>query len=137
MIDSKQRSYGNWQGDVERTAGWINQVLFTERATRDAPRVFVKYRDLLDDWTREIARTGALLDLSVIRDVPATTIVQTHDFVDHSLSRSRETWDEFEIPDGLRELADEVWQLMSRLVEEGADGDSELTGRLEAARCRL
>ena len=26
VIESKQRSYGNWQGDVERTAGWINQV---------------------------------------------------------------------------------------------------------------
>ena len=35
VIESKQRSYGNWQGDVERTAGWINQVLFTERATRE------------------------------------------------------------------------------------------------------
>jgi hypothetical protein len=134
VIDSKQRSYGGWQGDVERTAGWVNQVLFTERATRDTPRFFVKYRDLLDDWTREIGRAGELLDLAVIRDVPASTIVQTHDFVDHSLSRSRETWDEFEIPDGLRELADEVWELVSRLVEDGADGDEQLTERLEEAR---
>lgn len=134
VIHSKQRSYGDWQSDVERTAAWVNQVLFTERATRDAPRFFVKYKDLLDDWTREIARAGALLDLSVIRDVPASTIVQTHDFVDHSLSRSRETWDEFEIPDGLRKLADEVWELVSRLVEDGADGDEDLTDRLEGAR---
>jgi hypothetical protein len=134
VIDSKQRSYGNWQGDVERTAGWINQALFTERATRDAPRFFVKYRDLLSDWTQEIARAGDLLDLALIRDVPASTIVQTHDFVDQSLSRSRETWDEFEIPDGLRELADEVWEVMSSLVESGAEADSELMERLEGAR---
>jgi hypothetical protein len=134
VIDSKQRSYGDWHGDVERTAGWVNQVLFTERATREAPRFFVKYKNLLDDWTREIARAGELLDLSVIRDVPAPAIVQTHEFVDHALSRSRETWDEFEIPDGLRGIADEVWELMSRLAEEGADGDEALTERLDAAR---
>jgi hypothetical protein len=134
VVDSKHRSYGDWQGDVERTAGWVNQVLFTERATRDAERFFVKYQALLDDWTREIARAGELLDLSVIRDVPASTIVQTHEFVDRSLSRSRETWGEFEIPDGLRELADEVWELVSRLVEEGADGDEDLIQRLETAR---
>ena len=51
VIDSKQRSYGSWQGDVERTAGWVNQVLFTERATRHGPRAFIRYQDLLDDWT--------------------------------------------------------------------------------------
>lgn len=133
VVGSKQRSYGNWQGDVERTAGWINQVLFTERATRDAPRFFVRYQDLLEDWTREIARAGEVLDLAIVRDVPASTIVQTHEFVDHSLSRSRETWDEFEIPDGLRELADEVWELVSRLVEDGSGGE-ELTERLDSAR---
>ena len=39
VVDSKQRSYGAWQGDVSRTAGWVNLTLFTERATRDAPRI--------------------------------------------------------------------------------------------------
>jgi hypothetical protein len=134
VVDSKQRSYGTWQGDVERTAGWINQVLFTERATRDGPRIFVKYQDLLDDWTRQIGRAGDILDLAVIRDVPAATIVQTHDFIDRSLSRSRETWDDFEVPEALRDLADEVWELATHLVDVDGDGQSELTDRLDAAR---
>lgn len=133
VIDSKQRSYGKWQGDVDRTAGWLNQVLFTERATREGPRAFVRYQDLLDDWTRPLARVGDLLGLAVVRDAPALSIVQVHEFVDRSLSRSRTTWDDFEIPEPLREQADEVWALISRLADDGAD-DGSLTEQLEAAR---
>jgi hypothetical protein len=134
VIDSKQRSYGNWQGDVDRTAGWINQVLFTERATREGPRVFVRYEDLLDDWTRAIERVGTLLDLDVIREAPATSIVQVHQFVDKSMSRSRASWEDFDIPAGLRRQADEVWELMCRVADEGQDEAGALTDSLEAAR---
>jgi hypothetical protein len=128
VIESKQRSYGNWQGDVDRTAGWLNQVLFTERATREGPRVFVRYQDLLDDWTSVVARVGEELDIDLIRDAPATAIVQVHEFVDRALSRSRTSWDDFEIPAGLREQADGVWELMSRLV----DDDDEAAASLDA-----
>jgi hypothetical protein len=134
VVSSKHRSYGTWEGGVERTAGWINQALFTERATREGPRVFVKYQDLLDDWTKEVGRAGDALDLALIRDVPATTIVQTHEFVDRSLSRSRDSWEDFEIPAALRELADEVWDVVSRLADADTGGEEELTARLESAR---
>jgi hypothetical protein len=133
VVDSKQRSYGNWQGDVERAAGWVNQVLFTERATREGARVFVRYQDLLDDWTKEIARAGEALDLALIREVPASTIVQTHDFVDRSLARARDSWEDFDIPENLRVLADQVWEIASSLAEEDGPSD-EVVGRLEAAR---
>ena len=46
-------------------------MLFTERATRGAPRAFVRYEDLLDDWTRAVAGVGDRLDLDVVRDAPA------------------------------------------------------------------
>jgi hypothetical protein len=133
VIESKQRSYGNWQGDVERTAGWVNQVLFTERATRDGPRAFVKYQDLLDDWTGVTAHVGDVLDLAVVREAPAASIVKIHEFVDQSLSRSRSSWDDFEIPDNLRTLADEVWTLVAGLADQGADEQAALEP-LEAAR---
>ncbi len=133
VVESKQRSYGNWQGEVDRTAGWVNQSLFTERATRDHPRSVVRYQDLLDDWTRTVGRVGEELDLAVVRDAPAQAIVQVHQFVDRSLSRSRATWDDFEIPAGLRTLADDVWELMSGLAEEGAEIEPAVE-RLEAAR---
>ena len=132
VIESKQRSYGSWQGDVERTAGWVNQVLFTERATREGPRAFVRYQDLLDDWTGVTAEVGDLLDLAVVRDAPAATIVKIHDFVDRSLSRSRSSWEDLEIPESLRSLADLVWELVSGLVDQEAGGAT--FEQLEAAR---
>lgn len=134
VIDSKQRSYGNWQGDVERTAAWINQVLFTERATRQGPRTFVRYQDMLDDWTGVTARVGDVLDLAVVRDAPATSIVRIHEFVDHSLSRSRSTWEEFEIPENLRTLADDVWTVVSRLADHDSDEAAALEPLEEARR---
>ena len=53
VIDSKTRWYGGAQGEAGRAAGWINQTLFTERATRESPRAFVRYDDLLEDWTAD------------------------------------------------------------------------------------
>jgi hypothetical protein len=134
VVDSKQRSYGAWQGDVGRTAGWLNQTLFTERATREGLRVFVVYEDLLDDWTRIVGHVGEALDLSVIRDAPAASIVSIHEFVDRGLSRSRAVWEDYAIPSALREQVDVVWKLVSQLAgEEGTDSEA-VTAELEAAR---
>jgi hypothetical protein len=134
VVESKQRSYGTWQSGVGRTAGWLNQVLFTERATRDTPRVFVRYQDLLDDWTNTVARVGNLLDLAVIRDASASSVVRVHEFVDLSLSRSRSNWGDFDVAPALREQADEVWELLSRLADEDGAASPSVVEKLEAAR---
>jgi hypothetical protein len=134
VIDSKQRWYGGWQGDVGHTAAWLNASLFTERATRERPRAFVRYDDLLQDWTKAVGHVGETLDLRVIRDVPAPAIVRVHEFVDQSLSRSRASWEGIDLPNALRELADEAWELLGELaVQEGPPSDA-LIERLEAAR---
>jgi len=132
VIDSKQRYYGRWQGDISRTAGWLNQSLFTERATRQTQRAFVRYEDLLDDWTKSVARVGDLLALKVIQDAPAASIVRVHDFVDRNLSRSRATWDGLDIPAGLREQVDNAWELLMELADQ--PDSPELSDRLDAAR---
>ena len=134
VLESKQRSYGGWQSDVSRTAGWLNQTLFTERATRESPRVFVRYEDLLDDWTRVVGRVGETLDLSVVRDAPAASIVSIHEFVDKGLSRSKANWEEFAIPTALREQVDVVWDLVSQLADENVDDTDAVVQELEAAR---
>jgi hypothetical protein len=134
VIDSKQRSYGAWQGEVGRAAGWVNLMLFTERASREAPRVFVRYEDLLEDWPRAVGRVAEVLDLSVVRDAPVSSMRRAHDFVDRSLSRSRTQWgDDVEIPAALREQAQEVWELMSQLAGED---NGQLSDKLDAARAR-
>jgi len=116
VIDSKQRSYGHWQSDVSRTAGWLNQTLFTERATRESPRVFVRYEDLLDDWTRAIGHAGEQLGLAVVRDATPAAMRRAHEFVDKGLSRSPASWQGFTIPPSLQEQADELWELAQQLA---------------------
>jgi hypothetical protein len=133
VVDSKQRWYGAWQGDVARAAGWVNQTLYTERATRDArARALVRYDELLDDWTRAIGRVGDELDLAVVRNAPATSLRAVHEFVDPSLSRSRADWGDLVLPERLRAQADEAWELMSA----GAD-DRERLDALRAAYVAL
>lgn len=134
VIDSKQRWYGAWQGQVARAASWLNQMLFTERATRDAPRAFVRYDDLLDDWTREVGRVGTALDLAVVRDAPVPAMRSAHEFVDRTLSRSRASWDDFRVPAALREQIDEVWALVSRLADQEGTDAASLIDSFEAAR---
>ena len=78
------------------------------------------------------AHVGDVLDLAVVRDAPAASIVQIHEFVDRSLSRSRSNWEEFEIP-AERALADDVWELVSGLADHDAD-EEKVIEPLEAAR---
>src|ERR1700742_670820 len=111
VVDSKTRWYGEWQGRVARTAGWVQQALYLERATRESPRVLVHYDDLLEDWTRVVGRVGETLDLAVIRDAPVARIRNVHDFVDRSLSRSKPEWGDAKLPARLRTQADETWAL--------------------------
>jgi hypothetical protein len=131
VVDSKQRSYGTWRGAAARAAGWLNQALYTERATRDAPRAFVRFDELVDDWAQTLARVGDALDLAVIADAPWAAMVRVQQFLDPSLARSRPSWDPLEIPAPLREQADEVWELLCRLAD-GEDGG--VLERLDAAR---
>lgn len=120
VVDSKLRWYGGRQDETARAAGWLNQTLFTERATREGRRAFVRYDDLLDDWVRTIGDVGDALDLAQVRDAPAPALRRVHEFVDSGLSRSRAGWDGLDVPDALREQAEAVWTLVSLL----ADGET-------------
>ena len=131
VIESKQRWYGGRQGDISRAAGWLNQTLFTERATRDSPRVFIRYDDLLDDWTHAVGRAAEALDLELVRSASPRAMRTVHEFVDSGLRRSRGDWDRLALPVALRAHAEEVWQLVSRLAD---DDSAELYGGLDDLR---
>ena len=132
VIDSKQRWYGGRQGEISRAAGWINQTLFTERATRDAPRAFIRYDDLLADWTREVVRAEEALDLGLVRSASPAAMRSVHEFVDRDLRRSRADWEGLSLPETLRAQAEEVWQQASRLA--AADAPAEVLEQLDALR---
>ncbi|WP_163760788.1 sulfotransferase family protein [Mycobacterium botniense] len=44
---------------------WLKYNLLAERYTRNLPRVFVEYSNLLDDWRREMTRVGAGLKIDL------------------------------------------------------------------------
>lgn len=128
VLESKSRYYGDWQGDVSRAAGWLNTMLYTERATREGLRTFVRYDDLLDDWTRVVAGVGEELALDPVSSANPGMIRAADEFVDPSLSRATPSWTEFEMPDDLRRLADSVWTLLGRLADRQVPtGDAALT----------
>lgn len=122
VVGSKQKYYNGRLGNAAGTAAWVNMMLHTERATRGSDRVFVRYHDLLDDWTVSLVRAGDALNLRHIQTASAEGMRRVHNFIDPSLHRVRLTWEDVEVPSRLRELADSSWQQLNRLAE--PDGDT-------------
>lgn len=121
VVGSKKKYYDQRQGDVTRTAAWINMMLHTERATRGEQRRFVRYADLLADWTQPVFAIGEAFDLQAVKTAMANDIAQVHKFIDPSLRRVTLTWDDVQVPAALRELAQETWTVLDGLADEGGD----------------
>ena len=126
VVGSKQAYYGRMgagsdQGAVTRTAAWVNMMLHTERATRGERRAFVRYADLLDDWTQPVFALGEAFDLQAVKTAMAVDIAEVHRFVDPSLRRVTAGWDELGVPPRLREVADETWLVLDGLADAGGD----------------
>ena len=133
VVGSKQRYYAGKQDEVSRTAGWVNVMLHTERATRDAERAFVRYADLLDDWTVPVFELGERLHYAGVQRASAQDLRKVHSFIDPSLRRVQLTWDDVVVPARLREIAEESWQALDRLADK--DGDTpELRATLDQLR---
>lgn len=120
ILVSARKWYGRWQTDASRAAAWINVMLETERRTRQVPRAFVRYEDLLADWGRELRRAGQAMGDPLLATVERERFPAVDDFVDPSLHRSRVGWEALEVPARVRELADRVWEELLPLVD-GAD----------------
>lgn len=133
VIGSKQKYYGGRLGQAHVAASWVNMMLHTERATRDGQRVFVRYHDLLEDWTSSVMHAGEALGLRAVIEARPEDIRKVHNFIDPSLRRVRLTLEEVEMPDRLRAMVGETWDVMSGLAE--PDGDTEeARGRLDGLR---
>ncbi|OBK40983.1 hypothetical protein A5658_19665 [Mycobacterium sp. 1245111.1] len=66
------------------SAWWLKYTLLAERDTRDMPRVFVEYTNLLEDWRREVKRISAALDIDLsAQDEAATDEFLTADLRHH------------------------------------------------------
>jgi len=125
VVGSKQKYYAGKAsriGEISRTAGWVNVMLHTERATRDSERAFVRYADLLDDWTVPVFELGERLRYAGVQRASAQDLRKVHSFIDPSLRRVQLTWDDVNVPARLREIAQESWVALDRLADK--DGDT-------------
>ena len=87
VVASKSTYYGGRMADGSRTAAWVNMMLKTEFMTRATPRAFVRYHDLLDDWTTAVYRAGEQLGLVGVEATSTDNIRRVHQFVDPRLRR--------------------------------------------------
>ena len=120
VVGSKQKYYAK-AGEVQRTAAWVNMMLHTERSTRGSARRFVRYGDMLKDWTVPVFAIGQAFDIDAVKSATANDVRRVHQFIDPTLRRVQLTWDDVEVPARLREIAEESWQHLDRLADE--DGD--------------
>jgi hypothetical protein len=118
------------QRETANVAAWMNSVFVTERATRDNPRAFVPYYDLVEDWRTAMTRAGTQLGLE-LGDLAAPHPVD--EFITPSLNRSSDAWDGLHVPDPLKELAEQTWVVAGRLVAAPDDrGAQDELDRLKA-----
>ena len=106
------------QRETANVAAWMNSVFVTERATRDNPRAFVPYYDLVEDWRAAMSRAAKQLGIE-IGDLTAPHAVD--EFITPSLNRSSDAWDGLHVPDALKELAEQTWAAAHVLVTTPSD----------------
>jgi hypothetical protein len=121
VVGSKQKYYDQRFGELNRIAAWVNMMLHTERATRGSDRAFIRYRDLLEDWTIPVFQLGEQMHLQSVKTATANNIRHVHNFIDPSLRRVQLTWDDVDCPKRLRDIAEESWQALNKLTDEGCD----------------
>ncbi len=133
VVSSRERYYRGAQGNASRTAAWVNMMLHTERATRDCERAFLRYHDLVADWTTAIFQLGETFDLQAVKNATTADISRVHDFIDPSLNRMGGTWEDLEVPHRLSDLAERTWGQLSRLADVDHDAPG-VTGALDELR---
>jgi hypothetical protein len=121
ILASARKWYGDWQTDASRAAAWLNVMLETERKTREMPRAFVRYEDLLGDWERELRRAGATLGDPLLMGMERSRFPQVDEFVDPTLHRQRRGWEGLAVPDRVRDMAERVWGELQPLADDGGD----------------
>jgi len=122
VVGSKQRAHDARANEVNRTAAWVNLMLGCERSTRGEDRAFVRYHDLLDDWTVPVFELGQAFDLDAVKSAAANDIRRVHQYIDPSLRSAPVTWDDLDVPRRLREIAQELWVQLEKLP--GGEGDN-------------
>ena len=138
VVGSQDLTWGHRRDDETRrvketsnVAAWLNVALVTERAGRDLPRSFIRYSELIEDWRSALGRVSTQLELGLDTD-PGRAGHELDDWLDPSLRRSQVSWNDLVLPSWLRDLAEDAWGQLNRLV--GDPQDASATARLDQLR---
>ena len=135
VVSSKLRWYSSMSlSDANRVAGWINTMLFTERATREHRRIFIRFEDLLEDWTQQIAHVSARFDIPSLVNARAVAQASADSLVDRSLQRSSATWEDLDISEGLADFTQQIWEDLLLLSNPDTSEDDAALARLDKHR---
>lgn len=120
VTGSKSAYYGPQQA-ADGIAMWVNGMLHTELATRGVPRAFVRYDELLTDWRAPICQAARTLGIEhALRD-DSEALASVDTFVDPRLHRVSATWQDLDIPDYLRDVAERTWNHLTALTDAEED----------------
>ena len=123
VVGSKRTYYNDRLQDAHGVAAWLNMMLGTERATRGAPRTFVRYHDLLGGWEATVGSALGDLGLGLPRLDPGTR-AEIDGFVDPGLRRIQLTWDDLDLPERLAALARDAWTALEALAADATDSEA-------------
>jgi hypothetical protein len=112
---------------------WLRHVLDAEFHSRQIPRCFISYENLLKDWRLEMNRASNATGVKWPVDSGSTPSIEK--FLTEELHHERTETAEFEKHPDLLFLAAETFRLLGEASGAGADRD--LLGRLDAARERF
>lgn len=123
VVGSRLRYYHSRLGTAHLAASWTSALLHTELATRAAgpARAFVRYGDLLDDWSAATRSAAELLALRPVLDADADQRAECDRFVDPGLRRVSLDLAELALPPRLHELTQETWHQLNLLADPGGD----------------
>lgn len=111
--------------ETANVAGWVHAALLTEAAGRGLDRAFIRYGDVMEDWRSALGLSGKQLNLAYSPEPVEGAHHEVDDFLDADLRKSRLTWDDVVVPDVLKSMAEEVWQLLAVLVQDPTDAASQ------------
>lgn len=106
--------------ETSNVAAWCHNTLVTEVLTRGDRRAFMFYTDLMADWRSALRHADRSLGLDLAAgfdDGPHAV----DDFIEPSLNRSTVSWDELSVHPEVRDLAEELWGHLDRLVAQPGD----------------
>lgn len=135
-VRSKELAYGSEVDTNTRMAGWLNMMLHMEERTRGSARALVRYEDLLTRWRPTLAATEEALPIDLVAGRTEAELAAAGALVDPRLRRTERSWDGFDVPEPLRELAERTYAALeaNAIVVDGEAARPGSAGELDALR---